>query len=132
MIEKGLYQTEIPSLSSLDIEVYERIFKLFKKSVNEKDFYVYNLLSNLEFPKLDSRYIEYYSVQTRTPLTIVSYKIYEDIKSWWIIYLLNKDKFVGAPFYVESGTQLMYISDSFRSAIYNDITQSTIYSNRHF
>lgn len=132
MIDTGLYQSQIISLSALDIKAYERIFKLFKSSVDDKEFYSYNILNKLEFPELDSAYIKYYDVQTRLPLTTVSYKIYEDIKSWWILYLLNKDKFTGAPFYVEGGTQLKYIMDGVRSSIYNDITQSTIYSNRHY
>ena len=93
---------------------------------------MYNILKRIDFPELDSQYIEYYDVPTRTAMTIVSYKIYEDIKSWWILYLLNKDKFEGAPFYVEGGTQLKYIKDEIRSAIYQDITQATVFSGRHY
>jgi hypothetical protein len=132
MIDTGNYQNNIPSLSSLNVGDYERIFKLFKQSVEEKDFQVYNILNRLDFPEISSEYIEYFEVTTKTALTIVSYKIYGDIKSWWILYLLNKDKFTGAPFYVEGGVQLAYIKDSFRTAIYQDITNSTIYGGRHY
>lgn len=128
----GEYQNEVPSLSTLDIRSYERIFKLFTSSVEDKDFYFYNILNKIEFPEIDSQYIQYYDVQEKTALTILSYQIYEDMKSWWILYLLNKDKFVGAPFYVEPGTQIKYIVDSVRSSIYNDITNSTVYGGRHF
>lgn len=131
-IDTGNYQNNIPSLSSLNVGDYERIFKLFKQSVEEKDFQVYNILNRLDFPEISSEYIEYFEVATKTALTIVSYKIYGDIKSWWILYLLNKDKFTGAPFYVEGGVQLAYIKDSFRTAIYQDITNSTIYGGRHY
>ena len=132
MIETGQYQNEIPSLSTLGQRDYERIFKIFKSSVDDKDFYVYNILKRIDFPEIDSRYIGYHEIVTKTAMTMVSYQIYEDIKSWWIIYLLNKDKFVGAPFYVEGGTQLKYIKDELRSAIYSDITQATVFANRHY
>lgn len=132
MIETGQYQNNIPSLSALAITDYERIFKIFQASLNDKDFYYYNILKKIEFPELDKSVIDYYHVNTRLALTIASYRIYEDIKSWWILYLLNKDKFVGAPFWVEGGTTLKFIKDEFRSAIYSDITQSTIFSGRHF
>lgn len=128
----GNYQNEIPSLSALQIQNYERIFKVFQQSVNDKDFYVYNILKRIDFPEIDSQYIEYYNVESKMALTILSYKIYEDIQSWWILYLLNKDKFEGAPFYVNGGTQIKYITDSVRTAIYQDITNSTVYGGRHY
>jgi hypothetical protein len=128
----GKYQNEIPTLSALKIQNYERIFKVFEQSVNDKNFYYYNILKRIDFPEIDSQYIEYYDVQSKLALTILSYKIYQDIESWWILYLLNKDKFVGAPFYVEGGTQIKYISDSVRTAIYTDVTNSTIFGGRHY
>lgn len=128
----GNYQNNIPSLPELSIRDYERIFKVFKQSENDKDFYVYNILNRIDFPEIDTQYIEYHEVKTKTALTIISYQIYGDIKSWWIIYLLNKDKFTGAPFYVGGGIRLKYIRDSLRTSIYQDITQSTIFAGRHY
>jgi hypothetical protein len=132
MIETGQYQNDVSSLSALDIRDYERIFKVFKASVEDREFYVYNTLNKIEFPDIDSRFIQYYTPQKRMALTIVSNEIYGDIKSWWILYLLNKDKFTGAPFYVEGGTQLKYITDEIRSSVYEDITNSTVYGGRHY
>jgi|TARA_R110002110_G_scaffold148108_2_gene339113 hypothetical protein len=132
MIKTGKYQNEIEQLPELGIRDYERIFKIFKQSVEDKDFYVYNILKKIEFPEIDSQYIEHYNVQKRTPLSILSYQIYEDMKSWWILYLLNLDTFTGAPFYVEGGTQIKYIKDSVRTAIYEDITNDTVYAGRHY
>jgi len=132
MIKTGKYQNEITELPDLGIRDYERIFKIFKQSVEDKDFYVYNILKKIEFPEIDSQYIEFYDVQKRTPLSILSYQIYEDMKSWWILYLLNLDTFTGAPFYVEGGTQIKYIKDSVRAAIYEDITNDTVYAGRHY
>lgn len=131
-IETGQYQNTIPSLSALSVKDYERIFKVFKASTDEKEFFYYNILKKIEFPVIDSQYIRYYDVQTRMPMTTISYNIYGDIKSWWILYLLNKDKFTGAPFYVEGGVQLAYITDALRGLIYSDITQGTIFGGRHY
>jgi hypothetical protein len=128
----GQYQNEVPSLSSLGIKDYERIFKVFKESIDNKDFYYYNILKKIDFPEIDSRFVKLHEVRSRTAMTIVSHQIYGDIKSWWILYLLNKNIFRGAPFYVEGGTQLKYITDELRSAIYSDITQATVFSGRHF
>lgn len=128
----GQYQNEIPSLSALQIQNYERIFKVFQQSVDDKDFYIYNILKRIDFPEIDSQYIEYYNVESRMALTILSHEIYGDILSWWILYLLNKDKFTDGPFYVNGGTQIKYISNSLRTAIYQDITNSTVYGGRHY
>lgn len=131
-IETGQYQNQIPSLSALSVKDYERIFKVFKASVDDKEFFYYNILKKIDFPTIDSQYIKYYEVKTRMPMTTISYNIYGDIKSWWILYLLNKDKFEGAPFYVNGGTQLAYITDALRGLIYSDITQGTVFGGRHF
>lgn len=132
MIDLGKYQNEVTSLSALSIKDYERIFKIFKSSVDDKDFHIYNILNRIDFPELDSQYIDYYDVEKRMALTIASYQIYGDIKSWWILYLLNKDKFEGAPFYVDGGTTLKYIIDPVRTSIYQDITNQTVYGGRHY
>ena len=132
MDQIGQYQNQITSLSSLDIKSYERIFKVYYDELDDKKFPFYNILKKIDFPELDTNVLEYYDVLTKTPMTTVSYNIYEDIRSWWIIYLLNKDKFNGPPFWVEGGTQLKYIKPEFRSSIYLDITQNTIFAGRHY
>ncbi len=132
MDQIGQYQNDIPSLSSLGLESYERIFKVFKDTIENKDFYYYNILKKIEFPDLNSDVVEYHTVNSRTPLTTVSYDIYGDIKSWWIIYLLNKEAFVGPPFWVEGGTRLKYIKNELRTLIYLDVTQNTVFGGRHY
>jgi hypothetical protein len=133
MIDIGKYQDEmVTELPVLSVRDYERIFKIFKASLDNKEFYTYNILKKIEFPEIDSNYIEFYTPNKRMALTIISYNIYEDMKSWWILYLLNKDKFTGAPFYVEGGVQLKYITDALRTSIYDDITNSTIFGGRHY
>jgi hypothetical protein len=132
MEPQGQYQNQIPALSSLDVKRYERIFKVFKDSVDDKEFYHYNILKKLEFPELDESVIGYHKVQARTALSIISYDIYGDIESWWIIYLLNKEHFNGVPFWVEGGVNLKYILPGVLGSLYYDITKSTIFNGRHF
>ncbi len=132
MIETGQYQNNIPSLSALSVIDYERIFKIFQASLDNKNFYYYNILKKIEFPVLDDQYVQYHYVKAKSPLTTISYDIYGDIKSWWILYLLNTEKFKGAPFYVNGGVELKYITNEVRTAIYSDITQATIFGGRHF
>lgn len=132
MIETGSYRNDITSLSALDIRSYERIFKVFKASLEDKEFYVYNTLNKIDFPELGEEFIAYYTPPHRMAWTTLSYQLYEDIKSWWILYLLNKDKFTGASFYVDGGTQIKYIRDEYRALIYSDITNSTTFGGRHY
>jgi len=128
----GDYQDNIPALSSLDIVDYERIFKVHTASNNGKQFYFYNILNKIEFPdNIDSDILGLYTAESKEPLTTTSYKLYDDIKSWWIIYLLNK-KILKTQFFVEGGQQLKYILPDFRSFIYSQITTSTVFDNQHF
>jgi hypothetical protein len=132
MIEKGDYQNQVPSLSALAVTDYERIFKIFKASLNDKDFYYYNILKKIEFPEIDSSFLDTYEVAADMAWTIVSYKIYGDIKSWWILYLLNVEQYDEAPFLVKGGTKLKFIIPELRSMIYQDITQATVFGGRHY
>jgi hypothetical protein len=132
MIDTGEYQNQINGLPMLDMANYERIFKIFKSSLDDKEFYTYNILKNIQFPTIDSSYIQYFTPSSKMAMSLLSYKIYGDIKSWWILYLLNKDKFEGAPFYVDGGVQIKYVTDEFRSLIYDDIIKSTVYGGRHY
>lgn len=129
---QGQYQNDIDDLNTLNITDYERIFKVFTKSENDKDYYFYNILKKIEFPVLDEQYLGYFDVKSDMPLTKISYDIYEDIKSWWIVYLMNKESFVGIPFVVKGGTTLKYILREYRAEIYRDITRATVFSGRHF
>lgn len=132
MDQTGQYRNDINDLDELSIRDYERIFKVFTKNENDKEYYFYNILKKIEFPLLDEKYLGYYDVKSDMPLTKISYDIYEDIKSWWIVYLMNKDLFDKIPFVVEGGTTLKYILREYRSEIYLDITRATVFSGRHY
>lgn len=132
MKQSGKYRNEIPSLSALDMKSYERIFKVYKAVSEDKEFYYYNILRKIDFSEVDDEFVEFYDVKTRLPMTTVSYNIYGDIKSWWILYLMNKNKFDGPPFWVEGGIQLKYLRPEIRTLLYNDITRNTVFGGRHF
>lgn len=128
----GQYQDDISDLSNLELERYERIFKIYKQSNNGKDFYFYNILNKIEFPDdIDPDLLDSYNVGSRTALTTISHNIYENIESWWIIFLLNKGKLPNL-FYADAGTSLRYIKPDRLTLIYNQITRNLLYNGRHF
>ncbi len=128
----GKYQNEVKGLKKLDLSRYERIFKVFTEAKDGKEFYFYNLLNKIEFPKnIDSSLLGEYIAKSREPLTTTSHTLYGDIKSWWMIYLLNKD-IIGKKFFVEGGLQLSYILPEKRGLIFGQITNTTVYNNKHF
>lgn len=128
----GEYQDDIPALSSLPIERYERIFKVHTANSNDKQFYFYNILNKIEFPNnLQADLLDLYIAKSNEPLTTTSFNIYGDIDSWWLIYLVNKET-IGKSFFLEGGTQVSFIKPEFRTLVYNNITEATVFDNRHF
>ena len=132
MIDTGEYRNDIDALSAISIKEYERIFKVFKQSLDDKEFYTYNILKKIDFPVIDSSHIQFYSPPHKMALSIISWNIYKDMSSWWIIYLLNREKFDRAPFTLDGGVQVKYISNNLRTLIYADITNATVFGGRHF
>jgi hypothetical protein len=132
--ELGKYQNEITSLSALPLAMYERIFKVYTQAANDTDkqFYFYNILNKIQFPtNLDSNFFGLYDVLGRLPLTTVSYRIYDNIHLWWILYLNNLDV-LRNKFYVDGGVQLKFIKPELLGVIYTEMTNSTVFGNRHF
>ncbi len=128
----GKYQDDISELPELPITRYERSLKVNTASKDDKEFYIYNILSKIEFPdNIQSDILGVYTAKANEPLTTSSYNIYDDIDSWWLLYLLNKP-LIGTAFFVSGGTQLQYILPEFRDLVYNSITRATIFDNRHF
>lgn len=128
----GKYQNQIPELSSLNIKDYERIFKVYEIEENDNKIYFYNILKKIDLMDVDDEYVDFFEVKNRIPMTTLSYNIYGDIKSWWILYLMNKDQFDGPPFWVDGGKSIKYLKNEYRVLLYDDITNSTIFGGRHF
>lgn len=132
-IEKiGRYQDDISDVDNLSIERYERLFKVYTSTKNDKDFYFYNILNKIDIPdNIDSTLVDFYITNSKESLTFISHKIYNNITSWWIIYLLNK-KLIGNKWFVTPGTQLKYILPDRLDLVFLDITDATVFDNRHF
>jgi len=124
-------------LSALPMARYERVFKLHTAAPslpisNDKQFYFYNILNKLEFPtNIESALLSSYNVKSREPFTTISYKLYGDIESWWIIWYLNKDQ-LHRKFYADGGLELKYLLPAGRDIIYQQISRYTSVGNRHF
>jgi len=137
----GEYLNDLPprtvGLSALPISRYERIFKLHTAAPelpipNDKQFYFYNILNKLEFPtNIESSLLSSYNVKSREAFTAISYKLYNTIDNWWIIWYLNKDQ-LHRKFYAEGGQELTYLLPAGRDIIYQQITQYTTVGNRHY
>ena len=128
----GKYRTEVTNLSGAEFDRYENIFKLYTQPTNGKEFYFYNILNKIEFPEnMNSRFFDLHIVKSRIPLTTVSYDLYETMHNWWILYLINK-QVLKNQFYVKGGTQLKFIKPEYLPAIFTEMTNSTIFGNRHF
>lgn len=133
MNKLGKYQNNIDDLSTLDLEHYERIFKLYITSNNDKDFYFYNILRRISMPdNLDSGVSRVFKVKTPLPLTIISYNIYQDIRLWWLLLLLNKKEIGKNIFVVPGGVEIKYIAPESLTSVFQEITNLTIYNGRHY
>ncbi len=121
----GKYQDQVKALPPLPLNRYERIFKVFTEGKSGKQFYFYNLLNKIELPSnINSALLDTYTVVGRQPFTTVSYDIYGDIHSWWILFLLNKD-LMNKKFFFTGGEQLTYIVPSKRALLYQQMTRAT-------
>lgn len=129
----GEYQNNIDDLSSLDLEHYERIFKIYIANNNDKDFYFYNILRRITLPEnIDGSILSTYKTNGPKPLTIISHDIYRDIRLWWLIFLLNKKEIGKDIFVVPGSVELKYVKREFLSIVFAEITNLTIFNGRHY
>ena len=81
------YQNEIQDLPNLDEFSFENIFNIHQ----DGDYYFYNLLRTVNFPKLlEPDTYATYRVKSSSPLTALSFKFYGTTKLWWLIVLANQ------------------------------------------
>jgi len=129
----GEYQNNIVDLSSLDLEHYERIFKIYITENNDKTFYFYNILKRISLPEnIDTSVLGVYKTPVSMPLTIISHNIYGDIRLWWLIYFLNSKEIGKNIFIIPGSTELKYIKREFLQAVFAEITKLTIFNGRHY
>lgn len=128
----GKYQNQVTALSGSNFERYENIFKVYTQPTNGKQFYFFNILNKIELPtNMNSEFFDLFIVPGRMPLTTVSHELYENIHNWWVIYLANRE-ILKHQFYIEGGTQIKYIKPEYLGFIYTEMTNATVFGNRHF
>lgn len=82
-----MYQNEIKDLARLKTENMENIFNIHQ---DENSLYFYNLLQTIHFPQnLPDSYFQPYNITHGDTWPYISFKVYGEIKLWWIITLAN-------------------------------------------
>lgn len=133
MIDLGAQQNDIEELKQLRLTDYERIFKLYSTTSNDKDFLFYNILRKIDIPDvIDNNVTDTYTVKSPLALTIISHNVYGNIKLWWLIYLVNKKQLNNNRFIVPGGITLKYIKPEFLSTVYGQITNIITSNGRHY
>ncbi len=133
MKKLGELQNEITDLPKLSQSDYERIFHVYAQESNGKQFYYYNILNKISIPDIvNPQLIQLHQVEADLPFTTVAYDVYGSIKSWWLIYILNKEVFAQNPFVIPGGTQLRIFTQDALSLVFGAITQTMAFNDRHY
>ena len=104
----GKSQNQIPELPRLDKERYENIFKVYS---NEDGQFFYNINNKIVIPEtLDETIVNKIRLDRDLAWTILSYKLYNTMNLWWLLFLLNKPENI---FYAKAGIEYKYISRDF-------------------
>ncbi len=86
---EGKYQSNIPDLPNLEDYRYENIFKVYQ--TGDKNFYFYNINKKIEIPSdLDESFFDYVNLNSKIPLTTLSYQLYGTTYLWWLLMVINK------------------------------------------
>lgn len=119
-IINGSKQNEVDELANLSSDMYENIFKVNLIDVDGTDLYFYNLLNKVVFPdNISDEFIDTIVLQNDKPWTSLSYQLYGTISLWWVVYLLNKPKYI---FKAQAATEYKYIKPGAVSAVLQQIT----------
>lgn len=115
-----MYQSKIAELPSLESEMYENIFKVYK---TDKNHFFYNITKAVKFPDLtDDTVYDLINVAEKQSWTSLSFKHYGTMHLWWLILAANKiTNPVKQP---ESGTVLKLIKPDFVPGILREIKNS--------
>lgn len=109
-INNGASRNNIRDLETLNDNLYENIFKVNIIENSDKNFFFYNTLNKIIFPdNIDATAYLVRNIEVDTPWTILSFNIYGTINLWWVLYLLNKPKYI---FLAKAGTTIKYIKPS--------------------
>ena len=115
----GEKRNTVTDLETISLELYENIFKVNLLENKDKNFYFYNTLNKVIFPdNLDGSVYKEVTVQTDTPWTTLSFNLYGTINLWWVVYLINKPKYI---FLAKGGTTIKYITPGAITSILNSM-----------
>ena len=118
-IINGKKVKRVAGLNSVSSELYENIFNVNLVKNKDKNFRFYNTLNKVIFPdNLSSEVYDELIVQVDTPWTTLSYNIYGTINLWWVVYLINKPKYI---FLAKSGSKIRFILPSAISTVLNSM-----------
>lgn len=121
-IINGIKRNQVLKLEGLNRNLYENIFNVTLVKDSDKSFYAYNLLNKVIFPEnFNSIYIDQKTILSDKPWTMLSHEIYGTIDLWWIIYLINKPKYI---FKAKAGTTYKYIKSNYIEAVLQQITEN--------
>ena len=115
----GEKRNTVTDLETISLELYENIFKVNLLENKDKNFFFYNTLNKVIFPdNLDGSVYKEVTVQTDTPWTTLSFNLYGTINLWWVVYLINKPKYI---FLAKGGTTIKYITPGAITSILNSM-----------
>ena len=98
----GEKRNTISDLETISSELYENIFKVNLIKNKDKNFFFYNTLNKVVFPdNLDGDVYKEFTVKADIPWTTLSFNLYGTINLWWVVYLINKPKYI---FLAKGGT----------------------------
>jgi hypothetical protein len=115
----GKSRKNIADLEAISSELYENIFKVNLIENKDKNFFFYNTLNKIIFPDdLSGDTYDELTVQVDTPWTTLSFNLYGTINLWWVVYLINKPKYI---FLAKSGSTVKYITPGAIRSILNSM-----------
>lgn len=118
----GAFNNQIEELESLNDSKYENIFRVFSK----QDKYFYNILRsvNIDITTADPQTYEQKTINFDMPWPVISYRTYATTDLWWMIYIVNRDKFKSPLTLVPGGTTLNIIKPLYLRDIVDEIVQT--------
>lgn len=104
----GEYQKNISDMDYISDTRYENIFKVFLKS----NKYIYNILKSvhIDVANLPNSTFTVIKTPVEIPFTTLSFNFYGTMDVWWLIYIVNKDKFKSPLPLIPGGTDLRMIN----------------------
>ena len=121
-ITTGTKQNNIVELNKLSDELYESIFNVNLIENKDKSFYFYNTLEKVIFPDfINTEVFDIKTLDTDTSWTNLSYKIYQTISLWWVIFLLNNPTYV---FKAKAGSTYKFIKPEYISNVLTQLNSN--------